>query len=102
MMLLDACPPHFAILEAWSEVADGLRRCDGMPEAQGPLRFYAAIDGLAADIVAARHMGMRDPRESRLLRAAHHWFGAGDLPTVAGPDGRSQVEEPCLTSSRHF
>jgi uncharacterized protein (DUF362 family) len=87
MMLLDACPPHFAILEAWSEVADGLVGVMGCPKPKAPLRFYAAIDGLALDIVAARHMGMRDPRESSMLRAAHHWFGAGDLsPTVAGPD----------------
>jgi hypothetical protein len=32
-------------------------------------------------------MGMRNPRESSMLRAAHHWFGAGDLsPVVSGPD----------------
>ncbi len=87
MMLLDACPPHFAILEAWNEVADGLVGVMGCPRPKTPLRFYAGIDGLAVDIVAARHMGMRNPRESSMLRAAHHWFGAGDLsPEVAGPD----------------
>ena len=73
-----------------------------MPEAQGPLRFYAAIDGLALDIVAARHMGMRDPRESSMLRAAHHWFGAGDLADGRRPGWAIAVEEPCITSSRHF
>jgi hypothetical protein len=26
-------------------------------------------------MVAARHMGVRDPRQSSLLRAACHWFG---------------------------
>jgi uncharacterized protein (DUF362 family) len=87
MMLLDSCPPHFAILEAWNDAADGLVGVMGCPKPKSPLRFYAAVDGLALDIVAARHMGMRDPRESSMLRAAHHWFGAGDLrPIVAGPD----------------
>ena len=87
MMLLDACPPHFAILEAWDEVADGLVGVMGCPRPKTPLRFYAGIDGLAVDIVAARHMGMRNPRQSSMLRAAHHWFGAGDLsPVVTGSD----------------
>jgi hypothetical protein len=32
-------------------------------------------------------MGLRNPRESSMLRAAHHWFGADDLsPTVDGSD----------------
>jgi uncharacterized protein (DUF362 family) len=87
MMLLDACPPHFAMLEAWDEVADGLVGVMGCPRPKAPLRFYAGIDGLAVDIVAARHMGMRNPRESSMLRAAHHWFGAGEMsPPVVGSD----------------
>ena len=29
-------------------------------------------------MVAARHIGLKDPRESALLRAACHWFGNPD------------------------
>jgi uncharacterized protein (DUF362 family) len=87
MMLLDACPPHFAILEAWDQVPDGLVGVMGCPRPKAPLRFYAGIDGLAVDIIAGRHMGLRDPRESSILRAAHHWFGANELsPVVVGDD----------------
>jgi Domain of unknown function (DUF362) len=87
MMLLDDCPPHFAILEAWDHLPDGLVGVMGCPRPKSPLRFYAGADGLAVDIVAARHMGLRNPRESSILRAAHHWFGAGELaPPVVGID----------------
>ena len=87
MMLLDACPPQFAILEAWEQVPDGLVGVMGCPRPRAPLRFYAAEDALALDIVAARHMGVRDPRESSILRAAFHWFGAADVsPDVVGCD----------------
>jgi uncharacterized protein (DUF362 family) len=87
MMLLDACPPHFAILEAWDQVPDGLVGVMGCPRPRTPLRFYAAEDALALDVVAARHMGVRDPRESSILRAAFHWFGAWETaPEVIGCD----------------
>lgn len=87
MMILDACPPHFAVLEAWNQVPDGLVGVMGCPRPQAPLRFYAGIDALSVDIVAARHLGLRNPRESSMLRAAHHWFGADQLaPRVSGPD----------------
>ena len=87
MMILDACPPHFAVLEAWNQVPDGLVGVMGCPRPKAPLRFYAGIDALSVDIVAARHLGLRNPRESSILRAAHHWFGADQLaPRVSGPD----------------
>ena len=87
MMLLDASPPHFAILEAWEQVPDGLVGVMGCRKPRSPLRFYAGKDALAVDVVAARHMGVRDPRESSILRAAFHWFGADDAaPEVVGTD----------------
>ena len=87
MMLLDSCPPHFAILEAWSEVPDGLVGVMGCARPRSPLRFYAARDAIALDRVAARHMGIGDARQSSILRAAFHWFGASDAqPTVIGCD----------------
>ena len=102
MMLLDACPPHFAILEAWDQVPDGLVGVMGCPRPKSPLRFYAGIDGLAVDIVAGRHMGLRNPRESSILRAAHHWFGAEKLsPVVVGADESIEAGGvPITTSSR--
>src|SRR5262249_4465578 len=39
MMLLDSCPPHFAVLEAWDNVPDGLVGVMGCPHPKTPLRF---------------------------------------------------------------
>lgn len=78
MMLLDACPPHYAILEAWSNVPDGLVGVMGCRNPRAPLRFYAGRDAVAVDVVAARHIGIHDPRDSSILRAAFHWFGASE------------------------
>jgi uncharacterized protein (DUF362 family) len=76
MMLLDAFPPHFALLDAYDAAADGLVGVMGCARPQAPHRLYASPDALALDMVAARHMGVRDPRQASLLRAAGHWFGA--------------------------
>ena len=87
MMLLDSCPPHFAILEAWDQVPDGLIGVMGCKQPRAPLRFYAGRDALTVDVVAARHIGIQDPRDSSILRAAFHWFGAADTsPEVVGCD----------------
>jgi uncharacterized protein (DUF362 family) len=75
MMLLDAFPPDFALVDAYDSAADGLVGVMGCPHPKVPYRLYAASDALALDIVAARHMGVRDPRQSSILRAACHWFG---------------------------
>ena len=75
MMLLDEFPPHFALLDGYASAADGLVGVMGCPRPQHPLRFYAGPDALAVDMVAARHLHMRNPRESSILRAACHWFG---------------------------
>ena len=75
MMLLDAFPPHFAILDAYDSAADGLVGVMACPRPKRPLRLYAGPDALAVDTVAARHMGLQDPRQSSILRAACHWFG---------------------------
>ena len=87
MMLLDSCPPHFGILEAWDNIPDGLVGVMGCRKPRSPLRFYAGRDALAVDVVASRHIGMHDPRDSSILRAAFHWFGAGYTePNVIGCD----------------
>jgi hypothetical protein len=83
MMLLDEFPPHFALIDAYDSAADGLVGVMGCPSPKRPLRFYAGRDALAVDIVAARHMGLRDARQSSILRAACDWFG--------DPSGRLNV-----------
>jgi uncharacterized protein (DUF362 family) len=86
MMLLDEFPPHFALLDAYESAADGLVGVMGCPSPKRPLRFYAGSDSLAVDVVAARHMHMRDTRQSSILAAAYHWFGGGDNIGVIGCD----------------
>ena len=87
MMLLDAFPPDFALLDAFDSAADGLIGVMGCPRPKSPLRLYAAPDALALDMVAARHMGIRNPRQSSILRAACHWFGdPSDRIEVVGVD----------------
>jgi uncharacterized protein (DUF362 family) len=83
MMLLDAFPPDFALLDAYQEASDGLVGIMGCPRPKSPKRVYASEDALALDLVAARHMGVREPNRCIILRAACHWFG--------DPSGRIEV-----------
>ena len=69
MMLLDAFPPHFSILDAYEQAADGLVGIMGCPRPATPLRFYAGSDALAVDMVASRHMG-----SERSSRSSHSAF----------------------------
>jgi uncharacterized protein (DUF362 family) len=75
MMLLDDFPPHYALLEGYDAAADGLVGVMGSPRPRAPRRLYGGVDALAVDTVAARHLGIADPRDSTLLKAACHWFG---------------------------
>ena len=75
MMLLDEFPPHFALLDAYETAPDGLVGMMGCRRPKQPLRIYAGSDALAVDMIAARHIGIHNPRESSLLDAAQHWFG---------------------------
>jgi hypothetical protein len=47
----------------------------GCPRPPAPRRVYAGEDALSVDLVAARHMGVREPEQTNVLRAACHWFG---------------------------
>ncbi len=80
MMLLDQFPPHFALVDAYDQAADGVCGMLGCPRPPVPRRLYAGRDALAVDRVAARHMGVKDPDASGLLRAARHWFGDPTAP----------------------
>ena len=87
MMLLGEFPPHFSIVDAYEEAADGLVGIMGCPRPATPLRFYAGRDPLSVDMVATRHMGLNDPRDATNLRAACHWFGDPEESIeIDGPD----------------
>jgi uncharacterized protein (DUF362 family) len=75
MMLLDGFPPDFVLLDAYDQASDGLVGVMGCPRPPSPRRVYAGEDALAVDLVAARHMGVREPEQTNILRAACHWFG---------------------------
>jgi uncharacterized protein (DUF362 family) len=75
MMLLDGFPPDFVLLDAYVEASDGLVGVMGCPRPPSPRRVYAGEDALAVDLVAAQHMGVREPEQTNILRAACHWFG---------------------------
>jgi uncharacterized protein (DUF362 family) len=75
MMLLDGFPPDFVLLDAFDQASDGLVGVMGCPRPPAPRRVYAGEDALSVDLVAARHMGVREPEQTNILRAACHWFG---------------------------
>ena len=87
MMLIDEFPPHFAMIDAYDSAADGLVGMMGCPDPKSPCRFYAGGDAVSVDIVAARHIGLPDPKASVHLKTACHWFGdpTQDLEVI-GPD----------------
>ncbi len=87
MMLLDAFPPHLALLDATHHVPDGLTGILGDPAPSHPGRLYAARDALALDLVAARHMGIREFPRTNSLALALDWFDDPRLQTIVdGPD----------------
>jgi hypothetical protein len=86
--LIGDFPSHFALLDAFQDVPDGLLGVMGSPRPKAPLRLYAARDALALDLVAGRAIGMR-ARDSSILRLACQWFGdPSERTEVIGPDGR--------------
>ncbi len=87
LMPLTEFPPDFALIDGYDSAADGLIGIIACPNPPRPRRFYAGADALAVDLVATRHLGLENPRDSMVLDAACHWFGD---PTpelsVIGPD----------------
>jgi uncharacterized protein (DUF362 family) len=89
MMLLDACPPDFAVVDAWGPVATGLFGVMGCDRPVTLHRWYAGPDPVSVDWQVLADMGIPDPDDVPLLRRARHWFGR-DLRPVrvhgdAGP-----------------
>lgn len=85
MMLMSDFPPHFALLDAYDQAADGMLGMMGCPHPPAPRRLYAGTDPLALDMVAAVHMGLSEPRRCRMLNTACQWFG--DPSTTIEVDG---------------
>lgn len=110
MTLLSEFPPHFALLDAWANAPDGLLGVMGCPRPKNPRRIYASADTLALDLVAARHMGLEDPRRAPMLKAACDWFGAPGAPLAvhgvdtpwSGGDIRSTTSSRPLSASWRF
>lgn len=86
MTAISDFPPHFAVVDAYEDVPDGLLGMMGSVHTKRPRRFYAAQDAVALDGVAARHLGGLDPHASSMYRDACCWFG--------DPSGRTVVEGP--------
>ncbi len=85
-MIVDAFPPQFAILDAYENIPDGVVGVMGCKHPKSPRRIYAGADALSLDIVAARHVGVKNVSQSNLLEAACHWFGGPTKPQVFGCD----------------
>lgn len=86
LMAVDAAPPDLAILDAWSDVPDGLMGVLGHDSPLQPHRLYAARDAVALDAVVSRHLGTA-PRAGMLVEGAFDWFGDPRAQTtIDGPD----------------
>ncbi len=87
MMILDALHPDLALLDAFTDVPDGLLGMMGRPDARQPLRLYGSTDAVALDAVVARHLGADPARHEMLVSMAFDWFGdPRDHTSVDGPD----------------
>jgi hypothetical protein len=85
MMLLDAAPPDFAVVDAWAPVADGPFGVMGCRHPAQVRYVYAGADALAVDEVVLADLGVPDARLAPIVRRAHHWFGlAPAAPVVDG------------------
>jgi uncharacterized protein (DUF362 family) len=82
MMLLDAAPPDFAVIDAWSPVADGPFGVMGCHRPANIRYIYAGADALSVDEVVLGDLGIRDPRLAPIVRQVYHWFGLSpaDIP----------------------
>jgi uncharacterized protein (DUF362 family) len=75
MMLLDAAPPDFAVIDAWSPVADGPFGVMGCHRPADVRYIYAGADALSVDEVVLEDLGLSDPRLAPIVRQVYHWFG---------------------------
>jgi hypothetical protein len=86
MMLIDAAPPDFAIVDAWAPVADGPFGVMGCHRPAQVRHVYAGADALSVDEVVLGDLGVVDPRLAPIVRQVYHWFGL--IPQEVVVDGR--------------
>lgn len=97
MMLLDAFPPHYALLDAYDQCPDGLVGMMGCKYPKTPRRFYLGADALAVDMVAARHTRLKSLPKTGIIYSANIWFGgwSEEIETIGTdeviPNWRSPV-----------
>jgi uncharacterized protein (DUF362 family) len=82
MMLLDAAPPDFAIVDAWSPVADGPFGVMGCHRPADVRCIYAGADALSVDEVVLGDLGVKDSRLAPIVRQVYHWFGLSPADLV--------------------
>jgi uncharacterized protein (DUF362 family) len=87
MMVLDAAPPDFSVVEAWGDVADGPFGVMACATPAVEHRFYAGADVIAVDAAVLADLGLADPREAPIMRTACEWFGFDPRPDVRGERG---------------
>jgi uncharacterized protein (DUF362 family) len=75
MALLHDFPPHFGLIDAYENAADGLMGFMADPTPKHPHLFVAGTDVICVDFVGLRLMGERDPTRALDIRAAIEWFG---------------------------
>jgi uncharacterized protein (DUF362 family) len=81
MMLLDAAPPDFAVIDAWSPVADGPFGVMGCHRPADIRYIYAGADALSVDEVVLGDLGVSDPRLAPIVGQVYHWFGLSPAET---------------------
>ena len=102
MMLLDEFPPHFAILDGFENVPDGLVGVMGCRSPKHLRRFYAGRDSLTVDTVALRHLGVTESPPGSIVQAARHWFGGAhtEIEVIGNDSPISDWEGPYSTELR--
>ncbi len=75
MALLHDFPPHFGIIDAYENAADGLMGFMADPTPKHPHLFVAGTDVICVDYAGLCLMGERDPTRALDIKAAMEWFG---------------------------
>lgn len=74
MELLYEFPASFGVVDGYMSAADGMMGMMACPRPPRPMRVYAGAELFAVDRVAARHIGVPDPRVSPTYREGSYWF----------------------------
>lgn len=75
VMLMDACPPDFCLLDAFENIPDGLVGVMGHPRSKNFLRFYASENAISLDETLFSHLGINKRDSTKVLTTTKKWFG---------------------------